>query len=345
MLEKPDLDDKRIVASLERHFGVRVASISFLPLGADLNTAVYHAATAGRKRYFVKLRRGNVARAGVAVPSYLATHGFAHVIPPIPTKTGQLWATLPPFKVILTPYVEGQNGFEAKMTGRQWEHFGAALKQFHTATLPQEITKGIPRETFSPHWRETVRTYLSYLDQQTFAEPVAAEMAAFLGAKSQQTLALVRRAERLARTLQAHPLEFILCHGDIHLWNLLLDPAGHLYLVDWDTLIFAPIERDLIFVGAGLGDSGFTPAEEEAHFYRGYGPTNVNPSAIAYYRCERIVEDIVIFCEQILMSSKDSADRRQALAHLKSNYRPGGTVDVATHSNPPAHPPDPFPGN
>jgi spectinomycin phosphotransferase len=154
-------------------------------------------------------------------------------------------------------------------------------------------------------------------------------LAAFLLNKRADTLDLVKRAERLAQALQAQPPEFILCHGDIHGWNLLIDVNGGLYMVDWDTLIFAPKERDLMFVGGGLGDSGYTPQEEEAMFYQGYGQTNINQIAIAYYRYERIIEDIAVYCDQILLSEEGGKDRKQSLGYLKSNYLPNSTIEVA----------------
>jgi len=56
---------------------------------------------------------------------------------------------------------------------------------------------------------------------------------------------------------------------DIHLWNLLIDDrTGALHVVDWDTLIFAPKERDLMFIGAGLADSGYMPVQEAEMFFR-----------------------------------------------------------------------------
>jgi len=41
MLTKPDLKDEKIIACLHDNYGLDVAEISFLPLGADFNTAVY----------------------------------------------------------------------------------------------------------------------------------------------------------------------------------------------------------------------------------------------------------------------------------------------------------------
>jgi hypothetical protein len=41
MLEKPNLADERLVACLNDEFGLLVAQVSFLPLGADRHTGVY----------------------------------------------------------------------------------------------------------------------------------------------------------------------------------------------------------------------------------------------------------------------------------------------------------------
>ena len=97
-------------------------------------------------------------------------------------------------------------------------------------------------------------------------------------------------------------------------------------MVDWDTLLFAPKERDLMFIGGGLGDSGYTPEQEERLFYRGYGPTDINQVAIAYYRYERIIEDIAVYCEQLFLSDAGGQDRSQSLAIVKFYFLPGGTI-------------------
>ncbi len=147
--------------------------------------------------------------------------------------------------------------------------------------------------------------------------------------KKDETLELIKQTEQFAQMLLNQLPEFILCHADIHGWNLLIDNNEALYMVDWDTLIFAPKERDLMFIGSGLGDSGYTPQEEKAMFYQGYGQTNINQIAIAYYRCERIIEDIAVYCEQILLSDEGGEDRKASLENVKSNFLPNGTIEVA----------------
>lgn len=333
MLEKPELKDEKIINCLKTEYRLSVEKIAFLPLGADLNTAVYRVVTNDETVYFLKLRRGEFDEATVAVPKYLSDLGIKQIIPSLTTQTGQLWASLAPFKVILYPYVEGHNGFERNLSDQQWVEFGAALKRFHTADIPSAITSSIQREKFSPQWRDTVKMFLERIEEETFDEPVAVEMAAFLKIKGDETLELVKRAERFAQMLQEQPPEFILCHADIHAWNLLIDDNDAFYMVDWDTLIFAPKERDLMFVGGGLGGNGHTPREEEALFYQGYGQTQIDPIAMAYYRYERIIEDIAVYCGQIFLSDEGGEDRKQSLEYLKSNFLPNSTIEIACQSD------------
>ena len=255
------------------------------------------------------------------------------MIPPLATKTRQLWSSLASFKAILYPYVEGRNGVEAKLSEDQWVQFGAAIKKLHSTDIPNALTGGTPREVFSSKWRETVKAFLMRIEKEVFEEPVAVKMALFLKSKSSEILKLVERAEKLAITMQKQPLEYILCHADIHGWNLIVDKEGALYIVDWDTLIFAPKERDLMFVGAGIWDSGRTATEEESLFYQGYGQTKINQDAICYYRFERIIQDIGDYCEYIFLSDEGGDDRMQCFEHLQPVFLPNGAIERACQSD------------
>lgn len=300
-----------------------------MPLGADFNTAVYRVTTSNQTDYFLKLRSGKFLEASVSVPKYLADLGIKQVIPPLATKTGQLWTGLASFKAILYPYIEGCNGVQAKLSEDQWAQFGAAIKKLHELDIPASITKDVSRETFSSKWRETVKAFLMRIDNEVFEEPVAAKMALFLKSKSSEILKLVERAEELATTIQKQPIDYVLCHADMHGWNLFVDKENALYIVDWDTLIFAPVERDLMFIGAGIWDSGLIAAEEESRFYKGYGQAEINHAVLTYYRFERIIQDICDYCEYIFLSDEGGDDRMQCFEYLKSNFLPGGTIERA----------------
>ena len=333
MLIKPDLKYEKIITCLRDAYGLTIEKVVFLPLGADFNTAVYRITTNNGSDYFLKLRSGEFLEASVSVPKYLADLGIKQVISPLATKTEQLRTSLESFKAILYPYVEGHNGVDAKPSDDHWVQFGAAIKKLHSTDIPNVLTLGTPREVFSSEWRETVKEFLIRIENEVFEEPVAVKMAEFLKSKSSEILELVERAEKLAITLQNQPLEYILCHADIHGWNLMIDKEGSLYVVDWDTLIFAPKERDLMFVGAGIWDSGRTAFVEESLFYQGYGQTEINQDAICYYRFERIIQDIGDYCEYIFLSDEGGEDRMQCFEHLQPVFLPNGAIERAHQSD------------
>ncbi len=332
MLEKPELKDEELIDCLRNEFGLRIAELSFLPLGADSNTAVYRAQATDNTAYFVKLRKGNFNEASVTVPNFLSDSGIKQIIPSLRTRTGDFWANLNSFKVILYRFVEGRNGFEKKLSTDHWIEFGTALRRLHTSNLPSAITNGIQKDNFSSQWRSRLRTFLKRIEKERFDEPVAIELANFLNTKKDETLELVRCTEQFAQVLLKQTPEFVLCHADIHGWNLLIDNHDALYMVDWDTLIYAPKERDLMFIGGGLGDSGYTLQEEETMFYQGYGQVDINQIALAYYRCERIIEDIAVYCEQIFLSDEGDEDRIESLKNVRANFLPNGTIEVAYRS-------------
>src|SRR5215203_3835479 len=112
MLDKPDIADEKIIACLQAEYGLRIIQIAFLPLGGDLSTAVYRAVADDETPYFCKLKFGIFDEISVELPKFLSEQGIAQIIPPLITKTGQLWAELDEFKLILYPFVDGKSGFE-----------------------------------------------------------------------------------------------------------------------------------------------------------------------------------------------------------------------------------------
>lgn len=334
MLQKPDLSDQKIVTCLQTAYGLAIKRLVFLPLGADPNTAVYQAIADDEFIYFVKLRRASFDETSVALPKFLNDQGIVQVIAPLPTQAGQLWATLNGFRLILYPFVEGGNGYEQALSREQWRDFGNALKRIHQTVLPAELAERIQRECYSDQARLSVKNMLLRLEDENFVDMIAKKLADFLQTKRHEIVDLVERAEQLAQILQVRGDEsFVICHSDIHAGNLLIANNGLIYIVDWDNPIFAPKERDLMFIGGGQGFIECTIQEEEQLFYAGYGQVEIDAEALAYYRYERIVQDIAAFCEEILETTTGIADREQSLSYLMTNFLPGITIEIAYQSD------------
>jgi spectinomycin phosphotransferase len=151
------------------------------------------------------------------------------------------------------------------------------------------LREKIKVERLSPRWRERARAFQQQAEQIDFTDPAAAALTGLMRERREEIRHVIARAEALAQALRGRALEPVLCHGDLHAYNLLITPAGDFYIVDWDDPILAARERDLMFIGAGIGGIWNTEREESA-FYRGYGAMKINRTALAYYRYERIVE-------------------------------------------------------
>jgi spectinomycin phosphotransferase len=119
VLEKPDIQDERIIACLQDEYGLTIVQLTFLPLGADLNTAVYRLVARDETPYFLKLRSGVFDEICATLPKILSDQGIGQIIAPLATQQGQLWASLDAHRLILYPFVDGHNGFEVGLSDRQ----------------------------------------------------------------------------------------------------------------------------------------------------------------------------------------------------------------------------------
>lgn len=332
MLEKPDIQDEAILTSVRDNYDLPVVQVTFLPWGADRDTAVYRGFSDNDQSYFLKLRSGTFDAMTIAVPRLLHEQGIAQIIAPLRTQSGGLWADLDRFKLTVFPFVEGRDGYMLTLSDQHWIDFGRAMKGIHTAKLPSDIRDQIHREDYSDQWRERVKAFQIMAAENDFADPVAIEFASFLNRERKAIGHLVQRAEDLAGAMKSQSEPLVLCHGDMHAGNAFIDNGDRLFVVDWDTLVLAPKERDLMYAGGGQFCNHRPPEEEERLFYQGYGSTEADPVGLAYYRYERIVQDIAEYCAMILPTEGDSADRENGSRQLQSQFAPGAVVELTYRS-------------
>lgn len=328
MLVKPPLSDQHIIDCLHADYGIEVVALTFLPLGADMNASVYRAEAQGQTSFFVKLKRGYHHDIGITIVGLLHNAGIKQIISPIKTTHGQSTKRINDFTLVVYPFVEGYDGFNHPLTDEQWLMLGRALRQVHQIDVPSSIQYQVRCEAYSPKWREIVRSLYSHIEAQSAGDELALKLSAFMKENRLIIHRLVSRAEELAQKLQGEAPKFVLCHSDIHGGNVLLQRDDTLYIVDWDEPMMAPKERDLMFIGGGVGNVWNKPHEEEL-FYKGYGKTKINATILAYYRHERIVEDIALYGQDLLLTTAGGEDRPEMYKHFIAMFEPNGVVDIA----------------
>ena len=322
MIEKPDVPDEVIVRALEECYGIRPDGLDFIPRGLDAAAWAYRAEADGQA-YFVKVSKGRADEAGAWAPMLLAEQGFAEVIAPVKTAGGAVLGFWGEFTLRVQPFVSGERAMDAGMTHALWMQCGDFLGRLHKLDLSAAVRNRIRRESFAARRLAWVQELQGTREWHVRDDAISAELQSFWQGQQARIAALIERTMELRQAVREASWPMVLCHGDIHSGNLLLGDDGRMYVIDWDDVLVAPRERDLMFVLAEL------PAPEEPDFFAAYGSRDVNRLALAYYRHDWCIEDIGAFGVEILDKYTGEETRLNALHWFKSLFAPGGSVPSA----------------
>ncbi|XXM70787.1 phosphotransferase [Lysinibacillus sphaericus] len=313
---------------LEEHFHIKSKSVEVLPLGNDPGASVYKIVDFFQQTYFLKRSKGEGSKVGVRIPYYLYSQGIDTVISPIVSKKGDLWVTEKGCTWVLYPFVENRSGYEVGFSPLQWSSFGESLRNIHAVSLPEELYSSLPKENFHSTSCGLVKEWDGNIQNTAFNDPVSAKFADFWMEKRRDILRLINNTEQLERQARTETNDLVLCHADLHPGNTVIDQNGKLFIVDWDSPILAPRERDLMFIGGG---HRFKHTDIHA-FYMGYGEVKLNRRLIAYYRNERILADIAVYADEILGEKGAAEERETGLELLMRQFEPGREVEAAFSS-------------
>lgn len=327
MIEQP-LSNQRIIDCLNTDYGIKVTRLTFLPIGADMNASVYKAEARDQSSYFIKLKRGHHHDISATIIALLHDAGIQQIIPPIKTNDGQPIQHIDDFTLIVSPFIEGQDGFSRDLTDDQWVTLGKVMRKIHEIDVPPSVQLMVRREDYTPKWREAVRSLYAHIESELSTDEISSKLMTFMKKHAAVIHRLVDRAEQLSKQIQDQLPDFVLCHSDIHGGNVLMDSNDIIYMVDWDDPIMAPKERDLMFIGGGIANVWNRPHEEN-FYYKGYGKTEINMAILAYYRHERIVEDIAEYGQQLLLTSVGDQNRVESYKHFIAQFEPRGVVEIA----------------
>jgi spectinomycin phosphotransferase len=332
MLEPPaDLGVDQLRDALVAQYGLAITDLVFLPIGHDATAWVYRVATT-TATYFLKVRQHLTSEAALIVPRLLVERGIRRVVGPIPTLAGGIWGQTARYVVILYPYLVGETGMQRGMTAQQWHDLGLVMRQIHDFVVPPDQSAVIPRESFRPAGVDQIRALDIMLSPYGGADSLTREFAEVWATRRQPIELVVQRAEALSRQVAQLGLPSVLCHADIHTANVMLDHDDQVWIVDWDEVVLAPRERDLMFVIGGIHRMLVTP-EDEARFLGGYGEIDISPVALAYYRYAWATADIGAYGDQVVARPDlGPVTRRASVASFLSLFEPGAIVDLARSS-------------
>ena len=339
MLERPDLDDVALTGALREGFRLGVERLEFMPRGNDSGAWTYRVTDRDGRDWFVKVRR-TANLAAVEVPRFLRWHGLPEIVAAEPTSTGEPWLDVGPWKVLVYRFVDEPRAMDIGLDADGWRRLGDFAARLHAFRLPAALETYLQRETFQPKSTDLARTIAAMVaggrrDEPTSDDDMTRRVIATWARHRGVLEHLVARADELSAQIRARRSAnrkasgFAVCHADLHTGNILVTSAGGLHVIDWDEVMLAPPERDLMFVRDSVV-AGSVSDEEATAFETAYGSRSPDPILIAYYRIDWAVQDISDFARRVVLDPDlGLRTRARALELFEGQFEPGGEVEWA----------------
>ncbi|NPV55322.1 MAG: phosphotransferase [Anaerolineae bacterium] len=322
-----------LLSTLRENYYLEVVSLVPLDLGEDYYARTFKVVATTGKAYFLKVRSQLADAAALEIPRYLHARGISQALAPLAVQSGERSVRLEGQQFILYPFISAESAAKTGLTPTQWAQLGRAVHAWQHMTLPDRLVRLVERETFSPEQRTLAADYLQRALSGEFDRGAGQPLAAVLRAHQDEITHALERAGALAASLAANPPPFVLCHGDLTPWNILVQHDGKLAIVDWDSPRLAPREYDLMVIGGNLTGRPDDPAAETS-FYQGYGRITVDPSALAYFRYERVIADLAAFCREMWQQPSPGAQRLETITtYVASNFGDNGTLAAARRAD------------
>ena len=304
----------RLAQALKTGWNIDAESIQQITGGLDSSAWNFRAGN-----WFVKVRTD--AAVGLTVAFELASAGIESVSAPIWTHDKRICLELDGHFIYVFPFFEGKNGFERELALQNWESLGVELRKIHKTPFPMPEYTRI--EFDFNKWDEFLSLFeklkRSTVEVQRLMYQVISEQMERL-----ETVHLTIR--ELGRACYEQDENFCVCHGDIHVGNLLAT-QDQIRIVDWDHPRFAPKECDLMFFLQG-GIMKHSLAEEES-FLRGYGEVEIDWNALNYFRFERLFDDVLAFMADVMNDRYSEEEKQESVRLCYLLFEPGYLYDVA----------------
>lgn len=206
---------------------------------------------------------------------------------------------------LLYPFINGKTIGEQDLTEQQTEELAHIIAALHLFGEEIPFPTGALTEDFEVPFIRELEKVLDYSE-----EHVPKELHLFLHENQERINKWITNVKELSTKLKSASLNRVLCHTDLHHWNLM--QAENLLVIDWEGLKLAPAEADMMFLTSEPYFKKFMEIYRKYH--KNY---HINKDALTFYQLKRKLEDIWEFTEQLLYEELGTKDKDEIIGYLK----------------------------
>lgn len=321
--EPRDPDRETLRGVLRARFGLRDPRLEYAPVGggshhwrtveADGRTwfvtvddleAGFHPAP-GPDAAFAALERAFRTAAALRDEA-----GLEFVVAPLADAEGRVLHRLGDrYALRVAPFVRGEPGVFGVYSRDDRRRMGALLAELHSAS--GSVPAGLPgTDDLAVPSRAALAAALGDLDRPWGTGPLVDPARELLRGSTREIELRLAEHDALAARVRSRGRAWVVTHGEPHGGNVIREPGGGLRVVDWDTTLLAPRERDLHMV-LDDEDTGWDEYRAAA------GPVELDRAALRLYRDLWYLADIATFTVALRRPHERTADTEHALDSLR----------------------------
>jgi spectinomycin phosphotransferase len=322
----PQLSDDVLIDVLARQWDLAVASLSYRPVG--FGSHHWEVVEVNGTRWFVTVDDLEPKRTGDGEPvdaafdrlaASLATaielrkSGRRFVAAPIPTRRGEPVARVDGrFAVALYPFIDGQSFTWGDFPTPEHRHAVFDLIVSIHAAAPA-IARHAIADDFAVPRRAELEAAFDRANDVGDCGPYAGPASRLVAENARSLRLRLAHYDELVLDCRTRPGRAVLTHGEPHPGNTMRDAIGWL-LIDWDTVLVAPPERDLWSLDDGDGSilaayadaTGVIPLAPELELYRVRWDLADLASIVSQFRRHHVGSQDDDKCWEILCSLVES---------------------------------------
>lgn len=291
----PPLPDSSILRALDDNWGVTGDTITYKRIGyGSFHWAVTET---GGARWFVTADRYDSpfpVVAAYALSRRLADSGLEFVRAPVRNSDGKTTLSIDGLWLSLWPWVAGRTS--DGHNHRDAEDLVATLTMVRRLHDHRDIEVD---PSLIEDWRLGGRDGFWASVDAGGAGPYAAEVCRRVHINRQRITEMLARYDELVAVITGSGTEFVITHGEPHAGNVIHTDIGP-KLIDWDTVRWAPKERDLWSLAHHDG------------WRTAYGRDDISTDALQVYRLQWDLSEIIDFVGTLLAAPTVDPDTEVA---------------------------------